>query len=402
MGDKAINKEELVGLTLEEVIEKYENRFKELVQKGKEQEVTIEKLLYENKELLRSSAAVNYLIELLTKKYNTIGDIFGDITDRIVKDMDAEGAAIYLIENGELVVKVSNGIPQSDIKTKLSRDNEEHKKFWDVIDKGERYIEKVSDKESNVLHPIEIYGKIIGFFRVDRAKNGIGYTSGNSIGLDNITSLLAVAIDYHSQILDFVTSLATTLEAKDKYTKGHSDRVTKYAKQITRELCGTGSKGSEIEAALDIAGVLHDIGKEGIPDIILNKPDKLTDEEFEEVKKHPEKGVEIVTPALRRTQYAEFGIQLILYHQERYDGKGYPKGLKGEGIPLIARILAVADAFDAMTSERPYRKGMPIEKAIGIINGEKSNQFDPEVVDAFLKIYKERQQDITNIMKPSY
>ena len=220
--------------------------------------------------------------------------------------------------------------------------------------------------------------------------------------MDNITSLLAVAIDYHSQILDFVTSLATTLEAKDKYTKGHSDRVTKYAKQITRELCGTGSKGSEIEAALDIAGVLHDIGKEGIPDIILNKPDKLTDEEFEEVKKHPEKGVEIVTPALRRTQYAEFGIQLILYHQERYDGKGYPKGLKGEGIPLIARILAVADAFDAMTSERPYRKGMPIEKAIGIINGEKSNQFDPEVVDAFLKIYKERQQDITNIMKPSY
>ena len=129
MGDKAINKEELVGLTLEEVIEKYENRFKELVQKGKEQEVTIEKLLYENKELLRSSAAVNYLIELLTKKYNTIGDIFGDITDRIVKDMDAEGAAIYLIENGELVVKVSNGIPQSDIKTKLSRDNEEHKKL---------------------------------------------------------------------------------------------------------------------------------------------------------------------------------------------------------------------------------------------------------------------------------
>ena len=359
----------------------------------------IKGLEYTNQELLRSSAAVNYLIGLLTKKYNTIGDIFGDITDRIVKDMEAEGAAIYLIENNELVVKVSNGIPQSDINTKLRRDVSEHKKYWDVINNGRCYIEQLNDKESNVLHPIEIYGKVIGLFRIDKAKNGIGYTSGNSIGLDNITDILAIAIDYHSQILDFVTSLATTLEAKDKYTKGHSDRVTKYAKLITRELCGTSSKGSEIEAALDIAGVLHDIGKEKIPDNILNKEGKLTDEEYGIVKKHPLTGVEICGRALRKTPYAEIGIQLILYHQERYESKGYPKGLKGEGIPLIARIMGVADAFDAMTSERPYRKGMLIEDVIGIINEEKGKQFDPDVADAFLKIYIERKEDIISIMR---
>ena len=359
----------------------------------------IKGLEYTNQELLRSSAAVNYLIGLLTKKYNTIGDIFGDITDRIVKDMEAEGAAIYLIENNELVVKVSNGIPQSDINTKLRRDVSEHKKYWDVINNGRCYIEQLNDKESNVLHPIEIYGKVIGLFRIDKAKNGIGYTSGNSIGLDNITDILAIAIDYHSQILDFVTSLATTLEAKDKYTKGHSDRVTKYAKLITRELCGTSSKGSEIEAALDIAGVLHDIGKEKIPDNILNKEGKLTDEEYGIVKKHPLTGVEICGRALRKTPYAELGIQLILYHQEKYDGKGYPYRLKGEGIPLIARIMALADAFDAMTSERPYRKGMLIEDVIGIINEEMGKQFDPDVADAFLKIYIERKEDIISIMR---
>ena len=145
-----------------------------------------------------------------------------------------------------------------------------------------------------------------------------------------------------------------------------------------------GYSGEELDRIYYIA-LLHDCGKMGVPDNILNKPDKLTDEEFEEIKSHTERGGEI----LRRFKSLENAGAGALYHHERYDGKGYPEGKAGEDIPLIARMICVADSFDAMNSNRVYRKKLSPETIREEIEKNKGKQFDPKIADIFLKILKE-------------
>lgn len=182
--------------------------------------------------------------------------------------------------------------------------------------------------------------------------------------------------------LETIETLALTIEARDLYTRGHSERVTNYAIGIAKEL--------KVEEGLlkiiRYAGRLHDIGKIAIPDGILNKPDKLTTAEFAEIKTHPTKGAELVEPL----EFLRDTVPMIKHHHERFDGRGYPDGLGKMNIPLIARILAVADSFDAMTSRRPYRqKPMNEDQAIEELKKNKGTQFDPEAVDAFIKVIKQ-------------
>jgi len=179
---------------------------------------------------------------------------------------------------------------------------------------------------------------------------------------------------YDGLILSFVTAI----DAKSPWTKGHSERVTQYAMQIAGEI---GLSNEELER-LKLSGLLHDIGKIGTYDILLEKPGKLTDEEFELVKKHPRKGAEILSHIQQMTDV----IPGVLYHHERYDGKGYPDGLKEEEIPLYARILCVADCFDAMTADRPYRPAPGKEYAISEFRRCSGTHFDPQVVEAFLNV----------------
>ncbi|MFA5451216.1 MAG: HD domain-containing phosphohydrolase [Dehalococcoidales bacterium] len=175
-----------------------------------------------------------------------------------------------------------------------------------------------------------------------------------------------------------ITSLAYALEARDEYTSGHSNRVTETAVSIAHHL---GLPPEEVEV-IRVASTVHDIGKIGIKENVLNKPGKLTANEYEHVKSHPEIGKHILQPI------GDMGIiSIVTHHHERYDGAGYPAGLKGGDIPLGARIIAVADSFDAMTSERPYRSAMSHNQAINeIING-RGSQFDPQAVDAFIYLY---------------
>jgi putative two-component system response regulator len=176
-----------------------------------------------------------------------------------------------------------------------------------------------------------------------------------------------------------VKALAQAIDAKDRYTHGHSENVTKYALMIAQEM---GLKSEEIE---EIRGAcqLHDLGKIGIHDYILTKPGKLTPEEWEEVKLHSLKGAEILKPL----DFLDGIIDLVRQHHERHDGKGYPYGLAGEQIKTGARIIAIADAFDAMTSERPYReRPLTKEGAIEEIKKSSGTQFDPKVVEAFSRI----------------
>ena len=189
--------------------------------------------------------------------------------------------------------------------------------------------------------------------------------------------------------MESIETLRYTVEAKDPYTKGHSDRVAAYSVLIGKKM----GLSEDEQKTLMVGGLFHDIGKIGVPDTILRKPDRLTDDEYSEIKNHPSIGAHILAPA---TIFKEI-IPIVKHHHEKYDGKGYPSQLKGENIPLFARIAAIADTFDAMTSKRTYRDELPLETVIAEIERCKGTQFDPEVADIFLNILRNEYNEIEEI-----
>ena len=193
-------------------------------------------------------------------------------------------------------------------------------------------------------------------------------------------------LNEHRIFIHTAIALAAAIDARDPYTHGHTERVTNYCIAIARELDGVPevSHYKNFKETLQIAALLHDVGKIGIPDYVLNKNGNLTPEEFEEIKKHPIIGATILHPIKELSDVA----REIRSHQESYDGSGYPDGLAGNDIPLIARIIAVADAFDAMTTTRPYRKKKTIENALQELKARSGTQFDPIIVSAFLLAYE--------------
>ena len=181
-----------------------------------------------------------------------------------------------------------------------------------------------------------------------------------------------------SNSYDSLKALINSLEARDAYSRHHSIRVTNIAALFAEKL----QLATELVDSLRLAGALHDIGKIGIPDVILLKPDKLDLEEVEIIRQHPVIGDNIVAPLnlLPRER------AIILHHHERWDGKGYPKGLAGEDIPFLSRIIALADSYDAITSDRPYRRRRTHEEALAEIAAHAGSQFDPDLAGQFLKI----------------
>ncbi|MDI6687911.1 MAG: HD domain-containing protein [Desulfobacterales bacterium] len=194
-----------------------------------------------------------------------------------------------------------------------------------------------------------------------------------SLALENVYLLGDLKTAYFCT----VKAIANSIEARDPYTKGHSERVAQFSKAIAKEF---NWDKNEIEL-IDWGGMLHDVGKIGIHDIILNKPGNLTDSEYNEIKSHPLIGAQIV----KDISFLKSVIPYVLEHHERFDGKGYPMGVAGENISIKGRLLAVADTFDAMTSDRPYRKALKSEDALKEILRNRGTQFDPEVVRAFEK-----------------
>ena len=179
--------------------------------------------------------------------------------------------------------------------------------------------------------------------------------------------------------LDTIGILRQTVEAKDPYTRGHSDRVSEYSVLIGQKL----NLDEKTLHTLKIGGLFHDIGKIGIPDSILLKESKLDDNEYSQIKNHPSIGAHI----LGNVQMFADIIPIVLHHHERYDGHGYPSQLKGDDIPYIARIAAVADTFDAMTSKRSYRNALPLDVVKDEIKRCENTQFDPEIAEVFLRKY---------------
>lgn len=187
--------------------------------------------------------------------------------------------------------------------------------------------------------------------------------------------------DLEQFVVNMVKSLVFAIEAKDRYTRGHSERVSTYAMLMGKQI---GLSKKEYDD-LKWASILHDIGKIGIPESVLNKQGVLTAAEYDIIKRHPEKGCKIIKPV----EQLKDSLPSVMYHHEHYDGRGYPHGLKGDEIPVAARIIAIADTFDAINSSRAYRAAKSGEKALTAIDALAGSQLDPQFVELFKKVYKE-------------
>jgi len=191
-----------------------------------------------------------------------------------------------------------------------------------------------------------------------------------------------------------IMAFSEALEARDQYTAGHSRRVMEYSKSIGHRMK---LDKQDIED-LKRSALLHDIGKIGIPDMVLQKQTKLTDEEYDIIKSHSERGSAI----LKHIKSFKDLVPAVYHHHERFDGEGYPQGIKGTEIPLHARIIAVADTFDAMTSNRAYRKALSLRTALSEIERNKGIQFDPDVANIFIEILIEKPYYFTLFREPEY
>ena len=201
---------------------------------------------------------------------------------------------------------------------------------------------------------------------------------------------------YHEQTDLFsglVRSMSSAIDAKDHYTSGHSERVAKLSVALAKQL----QLDQETIAIIHLGGLLHDIGKIGIDDTVLNKPSSLTETEFQALKLHPQFGYDI----LQGIQQLQKVLPIVLHHHENWDGSGYPAGLAGTDIPLIARIVSVADSFDAMSSDRPYRKGLSVEAIDSIFRNGAGTQWDADIIDAYFEISEEIYQLTSKSTEPS-
>lgn len=258
------------------------------------------------------------------------------------------------------------------------------------VDQDSRFIHRKKERYyagSFLSVPLEAKDKIIGVINANNKQSGEFFKQSDLLLLREIAAESAIAIEnallYKSLkevYVHTITALASALDAKDPYTRRHSENVTKYAGAITREM---GLTEPQIEI-IHQACQLHDLGKIGIHDYILTKAGRLTDEEWDEMRLHSLRGAQILEPIGFLREVAD----LIRQHHERFDGRGYPYKLSGQEIQLGARIMTVADAFDAMTSERPYRKALTVSSAISELKAHSAKQFDPGVVKIFLEVLK--------------
>jgi putative nucleotidyltransferase with HDIG domain len=263
------------------------------------------------------------------------------------------------------------------------------------VTKDSRYSMKADDtsgyKTKNIICvPVMVKQKVIGVLQAINKLNNEHFSNEDLELFKLLSNQVAIAIEnailyekIHTAFLEVSEALAESIEKRDPYTGGHTKRVLAYSMAIAKHIK---LHDDEVEK-LKIAAILHDIGKIGVEDKILRKKGELTDEEYQVMKKHPTFGVEI----LGNIKQLKDIIPGMRYHHERTDGKGYPNGLKGNNIPLIARIISVADTYDAMTTNRPYHDGFSNSKAIAELKRCTGSQFDKDVVDAFIKAFENNE-----------
>jgi putative nucleotidyltransferase with HDIG domain len=336
-------------------------------------------------ELLRQS----YIYDNIDNTGENSEEIFQKIVELSLRVVDGDSCALFLYDEeiNEFYPKVvrnnGNGIAWHEAVLKLVN------LFTEVVDKKDAVMIH-SDRDpliapSLICAPLMIKDNVLGVLCIRKKKNGGTF---NNNDLHHVLSLAKRAslnienrVLYESiyrNLMDTFKSLVASIQMRDFYTEEHSYRVADLAVKIAE---GYGCSANEI-ASLRIASLLHDVGKISVPDNILLKRDMLSTEEYEIIKNHPSVGEEMLSTVLLFDKERN----IIRHHHERWDGTGYPSGLSGERIPLLARILAVADSYDAMTNDRPYRKGMSVDHAIMELKKNGNIQLDRKVVDIFLNV----------------
>ena len=353
--------------------------------------VAIEKseLLGEMESRLKQMAAIGIVARSLTSHLDAKEQL-ESILDMATALLRADSAVFMLLEEmfEELKKEASRGdVSWSDSESfaalaQWSYDNA-GLVVWHRGESDERFGELPGPVQVAMAAPLLVRDKPIGVLAIASSKNGERYTEQDSELFGNFAAQAAVSIEntrlyerLQDTYLGAIGSLAAAIEARDPYTVGHSARVTQYAVAIAESM---ELPAEEVED-LRLAGLLHDLGKIGVPDSILNKAGRLSDEEYSAIKMHPALSMRIIEPLPHLGNI----IPIIYHHHERYDGNGYMDGKAGDKIPLGARIIAVADSFEAMTSDRPYRKALSREEAVGELSRNMGTQFDPEVVKHFL------------------
>lgn len=340
---------------------------------------------------------------------------FGDtLAGMLLEVVSADRAAVLLRRRGgtraePLAVRMAEGQPLNPHVSHTVVDEVLRKgvsMLSNNIKEDERYTSGDSIItqmiKSTLCVPLLAQGEVIGALYVDSYEVGafnehdmeLLAAIGNQAGV----ALERVRILNELDNLFFSTmrTLVRAVDAKDPYTHGHSERVTAFALKLASEL----NLPRHEREILQLAGLLHDVGKIGIPESVLNKPGDLTDEEYELMKLHPIYGAEIISSI--EAPYVSEIVTVVKHHHEFWNGNGYPEGMRSEDLPLTARILSLADAFDAMTSDRPYRKGFDMGKAAEVVMSCSGTQFDPDLAEAFYRLYKQGKLVLPKTMALKY
>jgi HD-GYP domain-containing protein (c-di-GMP phosphodiesterase class II) len=360
------------------------------------------KLHVEAQEKIKELSTLIGISALINSSLN-LKKILIDVMESATVLLNSEASSIFLIdeEKQELYFEVATGEVKEQVKEiripigegvagYVARENKSV--IVNDVEKDEKFYKKVDETtkfktKSIIAVPLKIKEKVIGVVEVLNKIDEGGFTKTDLELLEALAHQSAVAIDNaiaHQELknmfINLSRALAITIEEKDPYTGGHIDRLSYYSSIIAEEL----NLSEEEKERIYFGALFHDLGKIAISESIIRKEGKLTEEEFNEIKKHPEYGARILEP-VKQFRHVITG---VLHHHERYDGKGYPQGLKGDEISIDGRIIAVADSFDAMTTDRPYRKALSYEFAIEELKRCAGTQFDPKVVEAFICAYK--------------
>lgn len=313
-------------------------------------------------------------------------EIYENIVEMAIKLIPAKHAFFAIVEEEYLKIVSATALAKKKIKIKgsLYEDVIKKKGYSIITSNGIEPFNDLPFHSQILMVPFTLKDEVFAVLGVYDKDDKTAFADDEISILLTFAKKASLRIEnnalyevFYNNLINTLKSLIISIEARDSYTKQHSERVAIYSLQIA-DVIGLADEDKDV---IRFGGYLHDIGKIGVRDTVLLKPDKLTEEEMDEIKLHPIKGDEIIKPI----RFFPKERDLIRYHHERFDGNGYPDGLSGYDIPLIVRILSVADAYDAMTSSRPYREARGHEFTIQELKKNMGLQFDPDIVKAFLQ-----------------
>jgi HD-GYP domain-containing protein (c-di-GMP phosphodiesterase class II) len=347
---------------------------------------------------------INSLFSTLIKlKGKDLNEIYSVLATFVQSNTCAHYVAILSRENRAYTVKGSAGLSALTAeKMKLSEDdglirwlNEKNTPINLSSKRGDaqlRYFQQFSENISDsILYPLSPAHDLVGVLVAMNNKKGGTFSEADEYLFSIISGIYAffihnlrLDVELEQTNLNTIIAFAIFLEKRDKYTQGHSERVRDLSTQLAKKMRFDMAFINKIKRA----SALHDIGKIGIPDMILNKPGKLNDDEFQKIKEHPEIAARMLEPLT----FLKDSLPGILYHHEKVDGTGYPKGLKGDDIPVEAQIISVADVYDALTTDRPYRLAFPHDMALNMMWEMNRKNFNAEILREFVSMVSDKSK----------